>query len=133
MTHLRAFLAGIIVWMLIFFSFTIMGFLPELSNSPDLQNGLILLLIIPFVILANWFYYKKGNSLHGAYLGLIIIFCCLVLDAVITLPFIIIPEGGSYYDFYTDHGLVIMGLEIVVVSYLYWRMKIKSKAHAEGS
>lgn len=127
MQNLRAFQSGIIAWLLLFISFTIMSFLPIIQDSTDLQNGIIALLIIPFILIAVNFYYKKRNELNGLTLGFFIIITCLFLDAIITLPFVIIPKGGSYMSFFTDPGLVIMAVEVFTVSFLYWKLKIQKR------
>lgn len=125
MQNLRAFQSGIIAWLLIFLSFTIMSFLPLIQDSTNLQNGIIALLIIPFILIAAKFYYKKQSELNGLALGFFIIITCLSLDALITVPFVIIPKGGSYADFFTDPGLFILAGEIFTISFLYWKLKIR--------
>jgi len=128
MIKMRPLLAGTIVWSLIFSSFLLMSILPEFQESKNLQNITILILIVPFVILANRFYYRDNNQLNGFYLGFLIIICCLVLDALITLPLVILPEGGSYSEFYTDPGLIIMGAEILLVSYFYFFFRYRKSS-----
>jgi len=59
MPFLRALVSGLIVWTLIFLSFTIMSFTPGVQDSKDTQNIIILLLVIPFVWLSLKFFYKN--------------------------------------------------------------------------
>jgi len=73
------------------------------------------------------FYYKKGIKLHGLLLGMIMSLTALVLDALITVPFIEIPNGRSYYSFFSSSVLwILAGINSITV-YCFWRMKIKSK------
>lgn len=126
MKNLRALQSGIIVWVLIFLTFTLMSFLPIIKDSTDVQNVIVLLMIIPFVMIASTFYYKKGTETNGIYLGLIIVITCLILDAIITLPLVIIPKGGTYASFFIEPGLAVMGAEIFIVSFLYSRLKTQT-------
>lgn len=121
----RAFLSGIIVWIAIFLAFTIMSFIPTLKGAETIQTFVVYLLLIPILFLGLNFYYKKGQSNNGFQVGLIIILTCLLLDALITVPFVIIPHGGDYTSFFINPLFVFMGLEILLISFGYWTTKVK--------
>ncbi|WP_131494911.1 DUF5367 family protein [Flavobacterium sp. MEB061] len=73
------------------------------------------------------FYYKNGIKLHGLLLGIIMSLTALLLDALITVPFIEIPNGGNYYSFFSSPVLWILASINSITVYCFWRMKIKSK------
>ena len=127
MTLFRNITAGAILWSLIFLSFTIMEFIPTLKEATELQNGIILLLLVPFLLLSLKYFYRREDRSHGLRFGLVTIITSLSLDALITVPLVIMPKGGSYRTFFTDPGLVVMGMVIFLVSFLYWRFRIKEK------
>ena len=126
----RAILAGTIVWVLIFFTFTTMSFIPVLKDSEVLQFMMLYFIIIPIAILGAKFYYKKGTSTNGLIIGLIIVITALSLDAIITVPFLVIPNNGSYLEFFANPLLLILAIEIIIIVYLYWKLKVK-KQHAK--
>lgn len=128
MKTFRAILAGTIVWVLIFFTFTTMSFIPVLKDSEVLQFIMLYPMIIPIAILGAKFYYKKGFATNGVIIGLIIVITALSLDAIITVPFLVIPNNGSYMEFYTNPLLLILAIEIIIIVYLYWKIKVKKHA-----
>lgn len=72
------------------------------------------------------FYYKSGIKLHGLLLGIIMSLTALLLDALITVPFIEIPNGRSYYSFFSSPAIWILASINSITVYCFWRMKIKS-------
>lgn len=122
----RAFLTGTMVWVAIFSVFTILSFIPSLHDAETLQTIIVYLFLIPILYYGLTFYYKKGKTNNGFQLGLIIIVTCLILDALITLPLVIIPHGGDYMSFFTSPLLLIMGLEILAITFLFWSNKQKT-------
>jgi len=53
----------------------------------------------------------------------------LILDAIINVPFIIIPHGGSYLEFFTSVMLWDIVIEYLLIIFLYWRIKAKPYLH----
>ena len=127
MKLIRAVVSGLIIWTLIFIVFTVMSFIPVIKDSEIQQNMLLWVCLIPITILGVQFYYKKEKKTNGIFIGLIIVAMSLILDASITVPYVIIPKGGSYYEFFTSPLLWITGAEIIIVSFLYWKNKIKEQ------
>jgi len=121
----RAILSGAIIWILIFISFAIMDFVPVIKDS-ELQKTLILyVLLIPIVLFGVKFYYKKGSKTSGILLGIVVAITGLTLDAIITVPVVIIPHGGDYMSFYLDPLLWGIIIEFILITYLYWKTKVK--------
>jgi len=125
MKIIRAIVSGIIIWVLIFAVFTVMSFIPVIKDSELQQNMLLWIILIPITLLGVKFYYKKGFKTNGLLIGVIIVVTSLILDALITLPYVIIPNNGNYYDFYTSPFLLITVIEIIIVTFFYWKSKVK--------
>ncbi len=123
MKIIRAIVSGIIIWVLIFTVFTAMSFIPVVKDSELQQNMLLWIILIPITLLGVKFYYKKGFKTNGLLIGLIIVVTSLILDALITLPYVIIPNNGNYYDFYTSPFLLITIIEIITVSFFIGNRK----------
>lgn len=121
----RAILSGIIIWVLIFVSFTVMSFIPVIKDSELQQNLILYIILLPIVIIGAKFYYKKGSKANGLLLGLLISITGLLLDAIITIPVVIIPHGGDYMSFYLDPLLWGIIAEFILITYFYWKVKVK--------
>jgi hypothetical protein len=126
-TTLRAVLSGSMVWAFVFSIFAVFSFIPGIKDS-QMQQGLIVgAFMLPFAYLGASFHYKKGDKTHGLTIGFIMVAIALVLDALITVPFVEIPyHGSSYVKFYTNPLLWIIVVENMAIIYLYWKLKIKS-------
>lgn len=120
----RAITAGIIVWILIFATFSLLILIPLTRDNLMLQSIIVGVIMIPSTILGAKFYYKKGAPTHGLYLGLTIIGTALLLDALITVPFVEIPNNGSYVTFFSNPTLWVLVLENVSIVWLYWKTSI---------
>ena len=121
----RAILSGIVVWVLGVGIFTLSDFLVVLPDATWQQNGALSLFLIPFAILGAAIYYKKEHNTHGLIVGAIMVITALVLDAVFTIPFVIIPDGGSYSSFFSSTFTWIIALEYMMIVFIYWVIKVK--------
>lgn len=127
MKIIRAILSGVITWTLIFVTFMILSFIPVVKDSEVQQYMLFYLLLIPILLVSTRFYYRK-EGLHGLTLGLIMAIVSLALDALITVPYVIIPHGGSYASFFTSPFMIITAVEFLLVTYLIWKSKFQANA-----
>jgi uncharacterized protein DUF5367 len=118
----KAILSAVIIWTLIFLTFTIMSFIPVIKDSELQQNMLLWLVLVPITMFGVKFYYKRGGTENGITIGLFIIAISFILDAIITVPYVIIPHGGDYYGFFMSPFLWITALEIVFISIVYSKM-----------
>jgi archaellum biogenesis protein FlaJ (TadC family) len=125
MKKFRAILTGALVWVFIFISFTILSTIPTIKDSMNLQALIVAVLIIPFAIFGASVYYKNGNNDNGFVLGIKMVITALILDALITVPFVVIPTGGSYLSFYTFPLLWLLVAVNMATVYLYWKLKVK--------
>ena len=57
----------------------------------------------------------------------------MILDAIITVPLFIIPNGGSHLSFFGDPGFWLIGLEYVSVVAVYWQFNIVRVIQARGA
>lgn len=126
MKIIRAILSGSIVWILVFSLFTLLSFVPIAKDSQVLQSIIVALFIIPFAYWGAKIYYKKGSTTNGLIIGLIMVTTALILDAIITVPLVVIPHnGGDYFTFFTSTILWILVVINLAVIHLYWKMKVK--------
>ena len=121
----RTITSGAMIWVLIFITFTIMSFIPVIKNSEIQQNLILYIVLIPIVIFGAKFYYKKRDKTNGLIIGGIMAVIGLFLDALITVPFVIIPHNGSYMSFFINPLLWITTIEFILITYFYWKMKVK--------
>jgi len=99
-------------------------FVPLLDDL-DLQSNLALSIgIIPFAWLGASIYYRKDTQTHGIKVGALMVLTAIILDGLFTVPFIVIPYGGSYVSFYTAPAFWIIALEYLLVVIVYWRLKV---------
>lgn len=124
MNKIRAILTGSLVWLLVFTAFAVLAYLPRFKDSLDLQASIVGILIIPFAILGASIYYKNGNKDHGLAVGSTMALTALLLDVLITVPFVVIPTGGSFQSFFTYPLLWVLVLINILTTYFYWKRKI---------
>jgi len=97
--------------------------LPILSN-PELQANLVLMLaIIPAALFGAHIYYGKGFQTNGFLLGAFLFMIVMALDALITVPLFIIPNGGNHLTFFSDPGFWLIAVEYILVVATYWWFK----------
>jgi hypothetical protein len=125
MNKIRAVLTGSLVWIFVFIAFIVLGFVPIIKDSMDQQSLIVGILIIPFALFGASIYYRNGNKDNGLIVGIIMAITALLLDALITVPFVYIPNGGSYHSFYTYPQLWLLVVVNLTTVYFYWKLKIK--------
>jgi len=126
MKYLKIVLPGISVWLCVSLTFYILGFIPIINGSFKSQAVIVMIFIVLYANESALFYYKNGIKLHGLLLGIIMSLTALLLDALVTVPFIEIPNGRSYYNFFSSPVLWILASINSITVYCFWRMKIKS-------
>jgi hypothetical protein len=125
MNKIRAILTGALVWLFVFTVFTGLSYVPVIKDSLNQQAIITGILIIPFAIFGASIYYKNGNKDNGFILGIIMVVTALALDALITVPFVEIPNGRSYQSFYTYPLLWLLVAVNLTTVYSYWKVKVK--------
>lgn len=121
-TH--AVLSSIVVYLIGILAFVGSHFIPVLED-PDLQANIVLMaVIIPAAYLGAILYYRRGHTTHGLILGTAMFTGAILLDAVITVPVFIIPNGGDHFSFFGDPGFWLIGLEYVAVVVAFWQLRL---------
>lgn len=99
----------------------------KLLDNPELQGNIVLsIMIIPAAMLGANHYYSRGHNSPSLLLGVFMFLIAILLDAVITVPFFVIPAGGTYLQFYTDPGFWFIGFEYILAVMAYSRFFRKS-------
>jgi len=120
----HAALSSVTVYILGILAYVGSFFIP-IMNDPELQANIVLMLaIMPAAYLGAHTYYKRGHTTHGTTLGLAMFSGAIILDAIITVPFFIIPNGGTHLSFFSDPGFWLIGVEYMTVVAVYWQFKV---------
>ncbi|MEO1262616.1 MAG: DUF5367 family protein [Bacteroidota bacterium] len=129
----RAIFAGTITWFLVLSAFVVLSFIPGVVESLTLQGVIVGLMVIPFGSLGAAFYYKKSKRQIVWPVALAMALTALVLDALITVPFIEMPYNGrGHVAFFSDPLFWALFTEIIVVVWLYWAIRVKPLAVQAG-
>jgi hypothetical protein len=121
-TH--AAISSVVVYILGILAYVGSFFIP-IMNDPELQANLVLMIaIIPAAYFGAHIYYQKSHDTNGFVLGLSMFSAAIILDAMITVPLFIIPNGGNHLSFFGDPGFWLIGLEYISIVIAYWRFKV---------
>lgn len=126
MNYFRAIFSGLIVWISVSFSFYILGLIPFIKDHFLIQAILVMFGIVFFAISGAKIYYKKVVETNGLLLGIAMSVTALILDIFITVPFVEIPNGRSYYSFFSSPILWILATINALSVYFYWKKKQNS-------
>ncbi len=119
----RAAVSAIIVWVLGNSAYITSYYYPVMAD-PDVHAFWDLsVVMIPAASFGAHIYYRKGYQTNGFLLGIILFLAALTLDVLITVPFFIMPYGGTYISFFLDPGFWFLGIEYVSVVAAYWQLK----------
>ena len=126
MKTFRAIVIGTGIWGLGVGAFISSFFIPLLQDAQQQANMVLFLTVIPLVWLGAKLYYKSGAKTQGAWVGLSFFLVAALLDALITVPFLVVPNGGSYLEFFLDLGFWIIALLFIGIPTVYWYRKVKT-------
>jgi len=127
MNYLRAIGIGVLIWIVGVSVYNLSFYISILEDAQQQANMLLFTAVIPLVWFGAKQYYKKDAKTHGYWVGQTFFLTATALDALITVPVFIIPNGGSYYQFFTDLGFWLIGFEILAITVLYWYIKTGAK------
>lgn len=126
----HAILSALVVYLFGILAFVGSYFIP-IMEDPDLQANIVLMAaIIPAAYFGAYLYYRRGNSTHGFVLGSVLFSSAIVLDAIITVPVFIIPNGGNHLTFFGELGFWLIGFVYMAVVAAYWKLKVVKQAQA---
>ncbi len=127
MNYRRALLSGVILWICVALTFFILEHTPIVKDSLNIQTALICILIVFYSFFGASFYYKKVISTSGLQIGFIMSLTAILLDILIFVPFVEIPKGHSYQDFFSNPLLWILAVLNILTVYFYWKKRFQSK------
>ena len=127
MKTIRAILVGVVIWILAVSAYTISFYLPLLENA-ELQANLVLMLaVIPLVWFGAAFYYKREKTTHGFLVGFIFLLVSAFLDALVTVPVFMMPNGIDHYMFFTAPGFWLIAIVFVSIVVLYYYFRVAKR------
>lgn len=132
MKSARVLSIGILIWIIGVNLYASSYYVPLLEDAEKQANIWLSIVVIPLVWLGAKLYYDKGIRTHGFKIGLIFFLISAILDALITVPFTILPYGGTYSDFFLDFGFWVIGLEFIAMTTLYWYIKVHRKGRTSN-
>ena len=127
MKTIKAILIGVGIWVLAVSFYTASFQFQILEDLQQQANMVLFMAVMPLTWLGAHLYYKSKQKTQGYILGLIFFIIAGILDALITVPLFIIPNGGSHFQFYTDLGFWAIGLEMILTTVLYHYFNVYSK------
>ncbi|MFK2820137.1 DUF5367 family protein [Flavobacteriaceae sp. LMIT009] len=120
---------GILVWILGLSLYLLSFYVPILDN-PDLQSNIVLALgIIPCACLGTYCFYLK-KYINPSALGLTFVVVATLLDLIITVPVFIIPNGGSYSEFFGDPMFYTIIVEFYFIVFYFGNYLTNKKIKA---
>jgi hypothetical protein len=96
---MRAISTGALIWLFIFIIFAGLSYVSTIKDSVSQQALIVAIFIIPFALFGASIFYKNRNKVHGLISGSIMSLTAILLDALITVPFVEIPKGGGMKAF----------------------------------
>lgn len=121
MKTLRAIGVSALLWILIFIEFSIT--MAGLRFSTTITFIIHYVFLIPAVIFCASIYYKTKDKLDGFVLGAIVIIVSILFDTIVTLPLFIIPQGGTYLEYFSNIYLLAGFLEVFLLFGIYRAIK----------
>ncbi len=119
---------AILVWIL-GVSFFLLSFYVPILENPELQSNIVLVIaIIPSACLGTYLFYKK-SYIKPSVLALTFIIVATILDALITVPVFVIPNDGSYSEFFGDPMFYTIVVEFYFIV-LYYGNHLTKKLEA---
>jgi len=131
MKTIRAITIGVMIWIMGVAAYSLSFSIPLMENVELQANLTLLIAVIPLVWFGAQQYYKKDHTTHGLWIGFTFFSVAALLDALITVPFLIIPQGGSYAAFFGDPGFWLIGGVFLTTTVAYWYLQgTRSKQHS---
>ncbi len=116
-------ISAIIIWTIGIIAFVASYFFPLIPDADQQANWVLSIVLIPAALIGAHIYYRKGYQTNGFLLGAAMFLITMVLDAIITVPFFIMPYGGTYKSFFLDLGFWLIALEYISVVAAYWQIE----------
>lgn len=121
----HAVLSAVIIWTLGVTSFVVSYYFPVMSDPDEQANWVLSIALIPVAAFGSFLYYRRGHKTNGFALGTFMFLIAMILDALITVPFLIMPYGGNHITFFTDPGFWLIAVEYLGVVVVYRQVEKK--------
>ena len=122
-----AVISAIIIYVLGVTAFTSSFLLPILPDATFQANVFLMIAIIPAALLGEHIYYRKDHHTNGFLLGTFLFLIAMLLDALITVPLFIIPNGGNHLTFFADPYFWLIAVIYVLTIVGYWSVQKNQK------
>ncbi|QSE98793.1 DUF5367 family protein [Fulvivirga lutea] len=116
-------ISSLVVYIIGITAFVGSYFVEILENANQQANYVLMLAIIPAALIGAYLYYRRGYQTNGFLLGTMMFLGAMLLDAIITVPVFIIPNGGDYLSFFGDPGFWLIAVEYISVVAAYWKVE----------
>lgn len=120
----HAAISSAVVYVLAILAFLGSFFVPVLEDQELQANMALIIAMIPAAYFGAYLYYRRGHTASGYALGFAMFLGAIVLDAIITVPVFVIPNGGDHLSFFGDPGFWLIGFEYIMVVAGYWHAKV---------
>ena len=127
MKTIRAVLIGVAIWILGVSIYTVSFYIPLMDHTENQANIVLFLSVIPLVWFGSAMYYKVDKTTAGYKVGQTFLLVSAALDALITVPFFMIPKGITHFAFFTSFGFWLVAFEFIVIAALYYMIRVYSK------
>ena len=127
MNYVKMLLAGLFVWVCVSAAFYLSVLFDSINHSFNINLLIVLVIMFLSATTGASFYYKNDLKTHGLLLGLGMSITAVLLDVLITVPFVEIPKGSSYQHFFASPVIWILVVFNTATVYGYWKLKIKPK------
>ncbi|MEP2026607.1 MAG: DUF5367 family protein [Reichenbachiella sp.] len=119
MNTLKSILIGALIWAVGASAYTASYFNTILEN-PEMQANIILAItLIPVAWFGASLYFKKESNKYGIQVAISMVITAVLLDALITVPFLVMPYGGTYYSFFTSPAFWLIAVEYLMIIAIY--------------
>ncbi|MEQ8927393.1 MAG: DUF5367 family protein [Fulvivirga sp.] len=116
-------ISSVVVYIIGITAFVGSYFVEILDNADQQANYVLMMVIIPAALIGAHLYYRRGYKTNGFELGILMFMGAMILDALITVPVFIIPNGGDYLAFFGDPGFWLIAVEYISVVAAYWQVE----------
>lgn len=120
----RAIFIGIVIWIIAILFYLTSYYVPILKDIDTQSNIVLFIVVMPLVWFGASYYYKIDSKTHGFKVGQAMLLTAVALDALITVPLFVIPNGGNHFDFFTSLSFWIIAFEFLIVATLYWYIRV---------
>ncbi|RKE95196.1 DUF5367 family protein [Ichthyenterobacterium magnum] len=116
--NLFSIVCGILVWILGVSFYLLSFYVPILENLELQSNSALALGIIPSACIGTYLFYTKSH-IKPSTLGLTFVIVATLLDVIVTVPVFIVPNGGSYLEFFGDPMFYTIVVEFYFIVFYF--------------